>query len=191
MGRADIAAVRAHFLLGDSEAAVARGRTCLDRLSSERERWGGAAQRLRTSAEIASLFEDHGAESADVRRGYDIAAEAAMRRIFELEHSLATLPDLGAVDPADMKTLSAFRLRFRSRRARLLSRLSNYLSTELESGSPLVVNEGHLRVCAWCHRLASRASRWLPVGHLLPSQTRVPVTHTICPECVTSHGFTR
>lgn len=189
MEQADIAAVQAYFLVEDADAAVARGRACLDRLASEREVWGGAAQRLRSSAKMASLFEDHGAEPDDVRRAYDIAAEAAMRRIFELEHSLATLPDLGVVEPADMQALAAFRVRFRDGHARLLARLTSYLVAELESGSPLEVNEGHLRVCAWCHRIASRASRWLPVGHLLPSQAGVPVTHTICPDCVQSHGF--
>ena len=188
-GRAELVGVRAHFKTGESERAVERGRRLLDNLAEEREVWGGAAQRLRLSAAVAHAFEDHEAEPADVHRAYDIAAEAAMRRIFELEHTLATLPDLAAVGREEMDTLATHRIRFRERHARLLARLTPHLQSEIGVGGAFAVNEGHLRVCAWCHRIASRASQWLPVGHLLPAQAGVPVTHTICPDCVDSHGF--
>jgi tetratricopeptide (TPR) repeat protein len=188
-GRAQLERVRAHFALGQPEEALRAGEVLMGRLAAEREVWGGAARRLHTSASLASLFEDNHVDAQQVHRAYDIAAEAAMRRIFELEHSLKTLPDLAAVGAEDMASLASFRVRFRERHARLLARLAPYLQFQLEADGPFAVNEGHLRVCAWCYRIASRASQWLPVGHLLPSQAGVPVTHTICPECVTAHGF--
>lgn len=132
------------------------------------------------------LFEDHGLEHAEMLRAYNMAAEAGIQRMFELEQSVKGLPDLGAVEDEDLVALDAFRLRLRRRHAGLLDRVSSHLAEKLEDG-PFMVTEGRLRVCAWCHRTASHGERWLPVGHLMPDGRDVPVTHTICGECVQRH----
>jgi PAS domain-containing protein len=53
----------------------------------------------------------------------------------------------------------------------------------LEDVSELVVLQGLLPICAWCHRVRNTDSYWESIEHYLQTRVDVGFTHSICEDC--------
>lgn len=180
----------------DLELAIAEGRADVSRAIARRmlevvetrgEEFGTGSALLWASraVEVATV---HAPDPALARRAFDAAGRTILRRIAEVERVMRLLPELSTSEPEDRAFLIASRARFQEEQARLLDGIAGFLRAHLDTGADLVPRLGgsdaFVSVCAWCRRVALPDDTWLPVGHYLPRQGPLRLTHGICPDCL-------
>ncbi len=173
---------------GDREGARGILRRILDLLDEEPDPDPlGAGRRIRWSLEAGRILQDRCADPELARRAFDIAAGRVLRRISEVDRSVARLPELAGVASEDLQALSAHRDRFVRDQGEILDRVAALFGEE--APPPGLVHgeeggeEGYFRACAWCRRVRNGAGRWLPVGEFLPEGRRLRISHGICTDC--------
>jgi hypothetical protein len=147
----------------------------------------GTGQRIRWSVEAGRLLQDACGDPEGARRAFDLAAGWAMRRIAELDRTIAAVPELGGVAAEDLKALTDHRTRFVRDQGEILDRVAalfgdgeppaGLVHAEAEDG------EGFFHACAWCRRVRSSGGRWLPVGEFVPDDRDLRISHGICRDC--------
>ena len=98
------------------------------------------------------------------------------------------MPEFCVVRREDRELLVQTRARFLEDQRECLAQLTRLLDVGTASGTDLVDvfapnDDGMVRVCAWCTRVATLGGRWLPLGHLMPPSGEIRVTHGMCAEC--------
>lgn len=121
-------------------------------------------------------------------RAYRVAADAALRRMSQLERTLREMPELVAQDPDDVSALASYRIGFARRHGQVLSALGDLLAAAARRGERPpwadLTTDGLVAVCAWCHSLRAPDGTWLPLGHLVLPTDPVAVTHGMCDPCL-------
>ena len=170
--------------LDDARAVAGR---MLDVVETRGEEFGTGSALLWASRaiEVATV---HAPDPALARRAFDAAGRTILRRIAEVDHVMRLLPELSTSEPEDRAFLIASRARFQQEQARLLDGVADFFRTHLDTVADLVPRldamDAFVSVCAWCRRVALPDGAWLPVGHYLPRQGPLRLTHGICPECL-------
>ncbi len=174
---------------GRAEEARRRLEALLDLLEEEPEEDSiGTGQRIRYADRAGRLLRDACASPPDARRAFDLAAGWALRRVVEIERTMASVPELEGIQASDLRTLTDYRNRFIAEHAEILDRLASVYGGEEPPGSLLVpdpggAEESFFRACAWCRRVRSVEGRWLPVGEFVPDDRHLRVSHGICRDC--------
>ncbi len=135
-------------------------------------------------------------------RALDVAARAALRRIYELESCVRDLDELraGPATAQDEERLTAYRLRFAKGHEEVLNTLALDLERQgatragddpgdygaIQILTDIADPDGALCICAWCLRVRMAQSTWLPLGHYVPKAPALHVTHGMCPTCATT-----
>lgn len=162
-------------------------RRMLDVVETRGEEFGTGSALLWASraVEVATV---RAPDPALARRAFDAAGRTILRRIAEVDRVMRLLPELSTSEPDDRAFLIASRARFQHDQARLLDGVADFLRTHLDAVGDLLprpdASDPFLSVCAWCRRVALPDGTWLPVGHYLPRQGPLRLTHGICPECL-------
>ena len=126
------------------------------------------------------------------QRVHDLVAAAVMIRLKQVDTCMAQLPELGLGDPESTDVLTGFRKQFIREQRALLRRVATLLESQgddhvralLQAAAP----EGLIAVCAWCESVRPSEGRWLPIGHFVPREGQLQVTHSICPTCAERWG---
>jgi len=174
---------------GAPEEARRRLEALLDLLEEEAgERSPGSGQRIRYADEAGRLLRDACASPPDARRAFALAADGALRRVVEVERSMAALPELEGIQTADLRVLTDFRNRFVAEHGEILDHLASAYGGEAPPPSLLLPEsdgsgETFFRACAWCRRVRSADGRWLPVGEFVPDDRHLRISHGICRDC--------
>ena len=162
-------------------------RRMLDVVETRGEEFGTGSALLWASraVEVATV---HAPDPALARRAFDAAGRTILRRIEEVDRVMRLLPELSTSEPEDRAFLIASRARFQQEQARLLDGVAEFLRAHLDAVADLLprfdTSEAFVSVCAWCRRVARPDGTWLPVGHSLPRQGPLRLTHGICPDCL-------
>lgn len=116
-------------------------------------------------------------------------AAAVLVRLREVDRCMRDLPELGLDNAQSSAVLAGYRRQFLQEQKALLARVAALLSAH-EGGAvrtllahPLAPD--HVAVCAWCESVCPGEGRWLPIGHFIPREGSLRVTHGICPTCAT------
>ena len=177
--------VAIHVALGDRDRARQEAREVLAVLESVQDEPFLASDRIHQGTEIAATLERLG-ELDLVQRVYDLVAAAVMIRLRQVDDCMRTLPELGLADPESTLVLTGFRKQFLSQQHALLQRVAKVFESRGDAYVRSLLATSHeslIAVCAWCECVRPSEGRWLPIGHFIPREADLKVTHGICPTC--------
>ena len=171
--------------LGDLEQAHAQADDAIAILEQVEDDAFLASDRIHQGTLLAEALEKLGTKSR-AQRVHDLVAAAVMIRLRQVDQCMRDLPELGLDDPESARVLTSFRKQFIKEQHVLLRRVAALLASQgddhvlsLLHASP----HGMVAVCAWCESVRPSEERWLPIGHFIPRDGRLKVTHGICPTC--------
>ncbi len=144
----------------------------------------GTGLTLTWFVDLANALRDAG-DDESARRCFDHAAVCAIERMRQTEVAIRVLPELGDVAAHDQAILARTRLRFASEHRELLRSLADLFERAAATGRSVFAafQTGEFaRVCAWCARVQIDGE-WVPIGHYLPLDGALPLTHGMCPDC--------
>lgn len=144
----------------------------------------GCAWRLRVASRVGTALSASLGPCDAARLAWDIAGQALLSRVAQLDACVQSLPEVATVDRAVYTLLAEYRVRFRRQHERLLREVQDALS-QAPIGAPLLdVSDGHVVVCAWCARVKAAAGHWMPIRQFLPPDDGgFVVSHGICLDC--------
>lgn len=121
----------------------------------------------------------------EARQAYDLVATAIVQRMQEIDRSLAALPELLLPERTYEDDLVAYRKAFAAAHEDVMRRVSSLFDRKTATlpDGVLQTETGLISICAWCESMRNDQGEWIPIGHLLPRQGRVSVSHSICPTC--------
>ena len=140
-----------------------------------------AAVGWRVGVEIARLATAAGTDEEFVERALAAAGDCLVDRLLEIERFSRLLPEPAGDESEDA---IRYRTRFRDRYPELIGPLER--AFERRRGDlpiSLIDPTAELTCCAWCLGVKSQEV-WIPVGHLIPRNEAIPLTHGICPRCI-------
>jgi hypothetical protein len=148
----------------------------------------GVAARLRYALLLAEVADKECGSLDLAKRAYESAAAAVLLRTAEIDRAMREIPELAGDHDDDAKALAEFRRRFQEEQERVLEAVAPLLIGNIASGQMPLWTRDSLRdaigVCAWCLRVRLLDGTMLPVGHFLPSDPALRVSHGICPPCM-------
>lgn len=142
-----------------------------------------AGMRFDFGARIARLLREEEEARDVVRTALELASQAALERILDLDRRLEALPAEAEPSPEDHAAFAAWRERFQEEHGVLLGTIAEHLQAGEAEAALLLVDDGRIAVCAWCQRVRTAETRWLPLGSFLPRGDQMELTHCICPPC--------
>ncbi len=172
-GRLDEARQRAADLLEPMEALV--------------HETGAGDLSITLTADLAGVLAGDPAYAEAARRALDLAGTGVLRCIAELDAAARRMPELCALPAHDVAWIAELRVAYQREQQALIQRVTEL--TDDPRGAPLLFHEtgpredGYIRICAWCSRVAVTNGRWLPIAHFLPGGYGAPVSHGICRDC--------
>lgn len=160
-----------------SEQGLAR----LERVQNEPQLCG---IRLQGGLRLAGLFEQDDRDPVRAQRAYELVAACVVLRIGQIDRAMQTVPELG-LDVSEHE-LVRHRREFLRRHRQLLGQVARMLENNPELCKYLGADHAHgfLSVCAWCERVRVSDQSWLPIGHYVPRESTIRITHGICPTCL-------
>jgi hypothetical protein len=147
----------------------------------------GTGGTLELLVRLAKELRSHGHDRL-ARQALDCAATCAVERIVETERAVRALPELAQVSREDFELLGRARMRYAGEHRDLLRSLARLFEGAAARGEPWLdaLRSGdQALVCAWCERVRARGGVWVPVGHYLPREGPLLMTHGICSDCAT------
>ena len=146
-----------------------------------------APSRVRWGARLAAAFQALDRPD-ETQRTYDLTSAAVLERMAQLESCVRHLPELGLEgDPDEVALLTDLRRRFAHEQRDLLQRVAQFF--EQQPSLPLAIDlsdpETYVVICAWCERLRADDGTWLPIGHFIPREGSIRISHGICEGCST------
>jgi tetratricopeptide (TPR) repeat protein len=146
----------------------------------------GSAWRLKIAAEIGEILGKRFGPVVETRLAWDLAGQAVLERLVEIESFVASVPEISDSDPQVLELLKEYRGRFRDRHDALMKEVAGVFSAAADAGTlpldGLVPDHGLTPVCAWCARVRTPSRLWIPVRQFLPDGPLL-ITHTICSDC--------
>jgi len=172
--------------LGQTNEARAAAHEAVTILESVREQSGLASGRIHEGSLLAGSLEQLG-ELDLATRVYDLVAEAVLIRLRQVDECTRALPELGLDDDESAAVLAHFRQRFLVEQRQLLRRVANLLTSRGDDYVQALLARsapaGMVAICAWCESVRPSDGRWLPIGHYIPREGSLDLTHTACPRC--------
>jgi hypothetical protein len=178
--------VAIHVALGHGDAARTLATEALALLEAVEDVPFVASSCIHIGTDIARECEAMGAWDL-AQRASDCIAAAVMIRLRQVDECMHDLPELGLDDGDAAEVLAGFRKQFLREQRLLLQRVAGRL--EAQGGDAIRTllgvpeRAGHIAVCAWCESVRPAKGRWLPIGHFIPREGSLRVTHGICPSC--------
>ncbi len=168
----------------DWPAVIRHGRRAIKAAERLRARLGYARFRL---AALIPILREAGAPDV-AQRCAELAAEERLQQIVAIDRCAREMPEFCVVRREDRELLVQTRTRFLEEQRECLAQLTTLLEVGTDPGNDRVDvfapnDDGMVRVCAWCTRVATVGGRWLPLGHLMPPSGEIRVTHGMCAEC--------
>ena len=148
----------------------------------------GTTQRMRFFTLLGHKMRER-CDAAEIARDcYDVAATAAIGRMFQLHRSVGRVPELEYLNDDDRRALTEYRQRFKSDQLALLRSVAQLLEVVARTQRSLpeelsLFSEGVFLLCAWCERVCTGGGEWIPIGHFVPQNPSVVARHAICPDC--------
>jgi len=146
----------------------------------------GSGRGLRISVSLAKALRDRGLDELACD-ALDRGAICAIERIREIDRVVRDLPELSFVTIDDRALLARVRKRFSTEHRELLRALATLFERAGTAEEPWfagLLSGDHAVVCAWCARLRSDEGQWMPVGHLMPHDGPLRLSHGICETCL-------
>ncbi len=146
----------------------------------------GSGRGLRIGISLEKALRSRGFDAVACR-ALDLAAACAIARIREIDRVVRDLPELSLVTVDDRALLTRVRRRFIDEHRELLCALEQTFERAEAASEPWLEtlrSGAHAVVCAWCARLRSADGHWMPVGHYVPREGPLPLTHGICEPCL-------
>ncbi len=134
----------------------------------------------RSGVRLARLLRSHSRDERSALLALEFAADALLRRVEETERLALARPSMFESEDPDALE---FRQRFAEDYFDLVEPLQTAITERSRHWSTLFDLHGQLQVCAWCLRARGEHGSWIPVGHLMPANERVSVSHGICERC--------
>ncbi|MEZ6007468.1 MAG: hypothetical protein R3F05_06830 [Planctomycetota bacterium] len=146
---------------------------------------GVAACRISLATVLAKALERLEDDRSIQDEVQDQLATAILQRIAQLDAALRILPELGLADAPAATLLAPVRRAFRREQRVALERVAARIRATGEAPHAFAASfdRGWVRLCAWCERVAPREGVWVPLGHYVPVDPAIRLTHTICPAC--------
>jgi len=168
----------------DRLCVVRRGRRAIRAAEHARARLGYPRFKL---AELVPLLQEAGAPDV-AQRCAELAAEERLQQIVAIDRCAREMPEFCVVRREDRELLVQTKKRVLEEQRECLAQLSQMFDATPASDAnhPAIFapnDDGMVRVCAWCTRVATIGDRWLPLGHLIPPAGEIEVTHGMCAEC--------
>ncbi len=176
---------RCAALRGDDALLVANAEKVLDRSHDEFIADVGSGRAIQLAISLATCVRDRGHEAL-ARAAFDRAAVSTVARIREIDRVVREIPELSFVTPADRTLLSRVRRRFDWQHRELLASLVTLFERAEAAGEPWLEglrSGGQAVICAWCARLRNSEGNWVPIGHFVPDEGPLPLSHGACEEC--------
>lgn len=172
------------------EEANAEARRYLGLLESRRDDMTRIPNRIRYASVLADWCRDRTEVQEIATAAYEIAAAGMLARIPQLERAVVDLGGLGIEAGAAAEDLATIRKSFLAEQGALLAQAASFLARDPSALRALLVEEGEggalIHLCAWCERVLTPAGQWIPVGHFIPREGPVPISHAICQDCLVS-----
>ena len=134
----------------------------------------------RTGLELARLLRRHETREEVALTALSLAADALLRRVEEIDRLATAYPKMF---DGESPRILRFRQQFEEKAPELVEHLRTAIAERGREWSSLYDPHGQLQVCAWCLRARDDRGAWIPVGHLMPSNDRISVSHGICERC--------
>lgn len=171
---------------GRHAEAVDAGRSMLPDLGNARDILGAHGW-IEVSLTVAEVLETPCGAYEESKRAFDIAANALVDRIAELDRAMGEVPQLGLVDGPDLALLDVSRWRLAEEHrhtsqavVRMFERAARLGHEGLER---LLTPGAFVTICAWCRMVRVPGGRWLPITSYLPEPAAGRLTHGMCPRC--------
>lgn len=144
-----------------------------------------ASERIRVGAQLAAWSEGPLEDPRQAQSCFDLTTAAVFQRMAQLEASIRQLPELGLEDTDEATLLIDLRKRFTREQGELMKKVARFLQLQpdFQPAVDLGDAKGHVVICAWCERLRAEDHTWLPIGHLVPRDGPLRISHGICPDC--------
>ena len=189
-------AVEAHYLgalctlaLEGRDAARSTIGRALDEVLGAGTVLHATSERIRFLKRLGDLARDDCDDAALAMRAYDGAAAAVLLRASQIEATALELPELCGPEGDDASTLASYRRRFVVEQTQMLSAVSRRLQSQIAGGAAPkwtgADEDGTIGICAWCLRVRLPDGKMLPIGHFLPQDAALRVSHGICRACAT------
>lgn len=179
-------AVCIHAAMRQTDEAVRIAREAEAKLGSVQDEPFLASDRIHQGTRLGRELERLGALDA-AQRVYDLVAAALIVRLQQLDECVSQLPELGTETAADADALAAFRKQFLGEQRELLRRVAALWESrgaeQIQSLLKRSPDDDHIVICAWCESVRPGAGRWLPIGHFVPRDAQLRLTHSMCPTC--------
>lgn len=158
-----------------------QGLALLERVQDEPQLCG---IRLQGGLRLASLFEQDDRDPVRAQRAYELVAACVVLRIGQIDRAMQAVPELGL--DAGEQELVRHRREFLRRHTHLLGHVARMLENNPDLCQYLGADPAHglLSVCAWCESVRVSEQSWLPIGHYVPRESTIRITHGICPTCL-------
>lgn len=193
-GPAGEGAVEAHHLsvqcrlaLEGPEAARAEIARGLDEFQTGTSAVHSTSERIRFLRRLGDVARKDCGDPDLAMRAYDGAAAAVLLRASQIEAAAREVPEFSGPEGEDASTLAAYRRRFVVEQAQMLTAVSRLLQAKMsDGGTPTWTGageDGTVGICAWCLRVRLPDGRMLPIGHFLPQDSSLRVSHGICRAC--------
>jgi hypothetical protein len=182
--------VAAHL---DSEAAVEKGAIALiERLDTQGRELLPPGRLMHLAESVGRILTEHGQATRLAHRAFELAGEAALLRMGELDGFLRELPHLRHASPEDREMLAAWRERFVAAHGGLLDAVADLFGNDSGAATRLTPpgrsDPPIVCMCAWCRRIRGPEGAWIPLRRFEAPRGRFVLTHGICEACYDAVG---
>ena len=142
----------------------------------------GSGRAIELAVTLAESLQSRG-HGALARAALDRAALCAVARVRETDRVVREIPELAFVTDEDRALLSGVLRRFGGQHRDLLTSLATLFERAHAAGESWLADlrtGTQVVICAWCTRVRSAAGHWVPIGHYVPEETPLPLSHGAC-----------
>lgn len=184
----ELVQVRLQRAAGGPASARPRAAALVARLAGAGRRIVGPGLRTRLATDLAQVLGELGGDVEEARRAYDLAASSLVETIARVDRDIVSMPELGTLPADDLDALREHRDREQARRSEVQATVARFFDRAARESGPaflarLTGRAATLTVCAWCGRIRGSDGRWLPVGHVLPGEETLELSHAACETC--------
>ncbi len=142
---------------------------------------------MERASELGRMFVNGLASPQDSAAAYNMAANAALRRLLSINRSAHELPELAEATPEDWEILDTHRASLAGKHEATFEAIREIWHAGHPACELVLQDDSKLKACGWCKRILSLENQWLPIARFLPPSGDFQVSHGICPSC--QEGF--
>ncbi len=145
-----------------------------------------AGSRLELLRGVIEILHEHDELESGRKAAYDLAAEATLERIAEIDaFSREAAPGL-KLSPEERANLGTLQDTFVRDHAELRQAIVEQIENDRLRGVRVPgdwYDGTFLTLCAWCKRVAQPNGAWSPFGGMLPADGELRLSHGLCADC--------